>query len=183
MKGCGRVGEAGKGGMDGQRDRCGPYATQYVQHSLTGTVQSSTRGLSSLVPRFPFCPIPPYHRPFYPAALFILWPSIIIIDILYRGLYFIHVSHRGMRLFGILCASPPLVSFSPPVLFFPSSSLFFFLRRLFDQRENVFFFPFWYNAFFWIWLWCRNCGKLLRERNMGDKRGFLSTRIFHSFLL
>jgi len=45
-------------GMDGQRGRCGPYAAQYVQHSLTGTVQSSTRGLSSRVHHPPFAPTP-----------------------------------------------------------------------------------------------------------------------------
>lgn len=52
--------------MDGQRGRCGPYATQYVQHSLTGTVQSSTRGLSSLVPPCPLLPHPLVLPPFLP---------------------------------------------------------------------------------------------------------------------
>lgn len=136
MKGCagGRVERE----MDGQRGRCGPYATQYVQHSLTGTVQSSTRGLSSLVRRFPFLPPSPRATAlFTPAALLVLWPSIII-DILYRGLYFIHVSHRGMRLFGILCV-PSLLFLSHP-LFFPSLFFFFLSLIIWSARDRFFSF-------------------------------------------
>jgi len=124
--------------MDGQRGRCGPYAAQYAQHSLTGTVQSSTRGLSSLVRHSPFCLIS-HSYPSYLATSLVLWPSIIIIDILYRGLYFIHVSHRGMRLFGILYASllpqslyfPPS-SFFPPVIWSAKSLFSFFLCTFFE---------------------------------------------------
>ena len=130
--------------MDGQRGRCGPYAAQYAQHSLTGTVQSSTRGLSSLVRHSPFCLIS-HSYPSYLATSLVLWPSIIIIDILYRGLYFIHVSHRGMRLFGILYAS-----LLPQSLYFPPSS--FFPPVIWSAKS---LFSFFLCTFFEIWLWCR----------------------------
>lgn len=127
--------------MGGQRGRCGPYATQYVQHSLTGTVQSSTRGLSSLVPPFPLQPHPPALPPFLPRCasrpLTFYHHNRYIIP---RSVFYSRVTSWNAFVRDIV-RSPSLLLLPPLVLFFPSFS-FFFLRRLFDQREIVFFFFF-----------------------------------------
>lgn len=140
MKGCGQVagGEVGEWGS-GWTERpmwtiCRPVCST-LSHRDSPVLDS--RLLLSRLP-FPLLPHLPY-RLSYLATPLALWPSIIIIDILYRGLYFIHVSHRGMRLFGILYASP-----SSPILFFPPSS-FFSVGYLIGE---ITFFPFFDEAHF-----------------------------------
>lgn len=124
--------------MDGQRGRCGPYAAQYVQHSLTGTVQqSSTRGLSSHVHHSPFASSPitslvlpflSHHSP--PFSLTFYHHNRYIIP---RSVFYSRVTPWNAFVRDIV---PP-----PPPLSFPPSSPFFHpLRFLSDQRELFFLF-------------------------------------------
>lgn len=66
-----------------------------------------------------------------------------------RSVFYSRVTHRGMRLFGILYASP-----SSPVLFFSPSS--FFPPVIWSAR-STFFSSFRCSAFFEIRLCCRDC--------------------------
>lgn len=138
------------------RGRCGPYAAQYAQHSLTGTVQSSTRGLSSLVRRSPFClishmpPFPPRHTP-RPLTFYHHNRYIIPWSVFYSRVTPWNAFVRDIVRLSLL-----------PRSLFPSS--FFFSRRLFDRRDR-FFFLFQCGAFSEIRLSCRGCWRSLHELN------------------
>lgn len=158
--------------MDGQRGRCGPYAAQYAQHSLTGTVQSSTRGLSSLVRHSPFClisPMPPFLPRRTPRPLTFYHHNRYIIP---RSVFYSRVTPWNAFVRDIVRLS------LLPVLYFPLSSVFF-SRRLFDRRDRFFSF-FRYGVFFKIRLWCRSRWRSLHAVELNSMgiiaRSFIDSR-------